>query len=174
MRLIRKLLLILLAFIAMVLGLAFFIPAEFKVEASIDVNQSVTETKNEFSDPDTWKEWTNWKINDSAKTDETNLAFIPVPGMGDAGFSGKLYQFKPVEVISEEHWSFEAGETGSKINWKSTGSLSYPLGRIYGLVFSDFRRSEMEAQLDSLRNFLESSIDVPPTPLDQPATLQPE
>ena len=48
MRLIRKLLLILLAFIAMVLGVAFFIPAEFKVEASIDFNQTVTETNNEF------------------------------------------------------------------------------------------------------------------------------
>ncbi len=174
MRLIRKSLLILLAFIAMVLAVAWFIPADFSIESSIEVNQPLIETQNEFSDPEAWKEWTNWKINDSVQTDETVLAFIPVPGMGDAGFSGKLYQFKPVEVISEELWSFESGETGSKINWKSSGTLSYPLGRIYGLFFSEIRRSEMEARLDSLRNYLESTIDVPPAPLDQPATLQPE
>jgi hypothetical protein len=174
MRFIRKTLVILLAFVAMVLVVAWFIPADFNIQASIDVNQPIAETKTEFSDPESWKEWTNWKINDSVKTEETTLAFIPVPGMGDAGFSGKLYQFKPFEVVSEENWTFEVGETGCKINWKSTGTLSYPIGRIFGLFFSDTRRSEMESRLDSLRNYLESSIDVPPIPINEPATWQPE
>lgn len=174
MRLIRKILLILLAFVAMVLCIAWFLPATFTVDATIDINQSLEESEQEFSETENWSEWIDWKLTDSAESDMKALSFVPLPGKGEHIFSGTLLQISPVEVASKETWSFEATETGSRIHWTSSGTLEYPLGRIYGLVLPEFRRTEMQARLDSLRNFLESASNVPPQPLQQVPLYQPE
>lgn len=173
MRILGKLLSVVLAFGLMVLAIAWFLPAHFKTEVRVEINQSLADTRKEFGDTAAWAPETQIRIGDTLPKEGQTGAFLPLRN-DSLVYEGRLVSLKPIELHSTERWTFEATESGSAITWTSEGLLPYPIGRLYGLMFGGLRESHMQARLDSLRVFMESEMDVPPKPVEEHLLEHPE
>lgn len=173
MRILKKLLIVLLAFIVTVLIIGWFLPEKSIIEVSTEINQSLPKTRSEFKDTTMWLTFKRYRIGDSLLKENDIGFFIPQTDSPQV-YSGLLVTKIPAELRSVEEFRFDTAASGSKITWTSTSTLAYPLGRYWGLFMPDARRNIMKNQLDSMRVFMESALNEPPKPVDYNATTQPD
>jgi hypothetical protein len=173
MRVFKKLLLVLMAFVATVLVIGWFLPETSTLEVSTEVNQGLAETRAEFGDSGMWTMMKRYRIGDSSMRDGQLGFFIPTADSLQV-YRGMLVTKVPAELRSTEEFRFDTSASGSKITWTSKSTLTYPLGRYWGLFMPDSRRNTMKNQLDSMRVFMESALNEPPQPVDFSATTQPD
>lgn len=173
MRVLKKLLLVLLAFAATVLIIGWFLPDKTTIEVSAEINQSLPKTRLEFKDSTLWMTFKRYHIGDSMLKENDIGFFIPQADSPQV-YRGLLVTKVPAELRSVEEFRFDTAASGSKITWTSVSSLSYPLGRYWGLFMPNSRRVTMKNQLDSLRVYMESALNEPPKPVDFNATIHPD
>lgn len=173
MRVLKKLLLVLLAFIATVLIIGWFLPNKTTIEVSAEINQGLPKTRAEFKDTTLWMTFRRYRIGDSLLVEDDIGFFIPQTD-SPLVYRGLLVTKIPAELRSVEEFRFDTAASGSKITWTSTSELTYPLGRYWGLFMPDTRRASMKNQLDSMRVFMESALNEPPRPVDFSAPSQPD
>ncbi len=180
MRILKKTILIIIAFIAMVLAIALFLPSTFSISRSIEINTSSKTVYNQVSDFSTWKEWAPWNIKDPiSKNSFTGIAgqqghsnHFTGEEMGDGTITisecnpfslivNKINIASPAKMQLDDIWKFDTTENGTNVTWTSKGELDYPLGRLYGLMINQLLGDEMETGLDSLKSYSEAIIEEP-------------
>lgn len=180
MRILKKITLIVIAFVAMVLLIAFFLPASYSITRSIEINAPAELIYKQVGDFSTWTSWEPWSMKDPNAKHE----FVGIPGtqghalifkgkeLGEGTWSiqtctpssliiNQLNLTEPAEIHMTDIWKFETTANGSHVEWTSGGDLSYPIGRLYGLMLNSVLGNKMHEGLDSLKVFSESMIEVP-------------
>ncbi|HOY49928.1 MAG TPA: SRPBCC family protein [Flavobacteriales bacterium] len=187
MRILKKTALIVIAFIAMVLVIALFLPKTYSISRFIEINSSTEVVYNQVSDFSTWKEWDPWSRNDQ----RVKIQLNGIPGkpghqrhymggeMGEGKMTisactpyslliSKIEVTEPATLQFEDIWTFDGTENGTKVTWTSKGDLDYPFGRLYGLMINQLLGNEMADGLDSLKSYTEA---MPEEPITNPHEL---
>lgn len=177
---------IILAFIAMLLIVAAFLPAKYTIIRTIEVNRSGLNVYNRIADLYRFKEWDPWTSGDKEAKNEIHGVMgqtghsrtikhdnreDKITFLGNVGLDSIFMKRETTSDIikrSAETWAFEKTDNGTTVSWKSEVELSYPLGRFYGFFNKNQHEQEMTATLDKLKDISESDADQPPKPLVVP------
>jgi hypothetical protein len=180
MRILKKTLLVIVAFVAMVLLIAAFLPSSYSIARSIEINAPAEVVYKQVGDFSTWISWEPWSMKDS----KAKHIYSGIPGTqghsryfkGDEIGEGTLTiqtctppsliisqmdVIEPAEIHMTEIWKFETTANGTHVEWTSSGDLSYPIGRLYGLMLNSVLGNKLHEGLDSLKVFSEAMIEVP-------------
>lgn len=155
MKWIKRILIVLIALIAIALIIPIFLASSYKVERSIVIKTDAAKIMSQVSDLKKWDFWSPWKPQDTAATYTYNdtigkNAFMEwegkIVGTGnlriiaiDSGksISYRLTFLKPFKSKSTGSFIFETTGEGTKVTWMDEGALPWPIGRWMGL-FIDF------------------------------------
>jgi hypothetical protein len=167
---------IVLVLLFMILVPPFFLNPQFHYEKSIIVKQPLNQVYQEMKSFNTWTTWSPWNTSDStAKYDY----------LGNAGSKGSTIAWqgedigvgsntivellpnkyiknllvlkKPFESKADDLWEFDSTASGTKITWTNKAPLSYPFGRIRGLIMNKKLHHEYDEALDRLKETLETN-----------------
>jgi hypothetical protein len=74
--------------------------------------------------------------------------------------NGELNFEKPFKATGKDVWNFE--EEGSKtiVTWTSSGELSYPFGRLFGLTLNETLSKQEQRGLENLKKVCEALPDM--------------
>jgi effector-binding domain-containing protein len=175
MKWIKRILLTLIAIIALALIVAFLLPSSYKVERSVIIVSDATKIMSQVTDLKKWDFWSPWKPHDTAATYTYNdtvgkNAFMSwkgkIVGTGNlritAVDTGKSISYnlafvEPYENKSTGSYIFEKAPEGTKVTWTNEGKLSWPVGRWMG-VFMNFDKMlgpDFEKGLSLLKSHVE-------------------
>jgi hypothetical protein len=180
---ILKNLLIALAVIVVVAGIVlYFLPKEFTVSNSIEINRPAGMVYAQISDYNKWGTWDPWmKMDPDAKvtiegtpgTAGQKMSWQgKKSGVGNitvvsAGFNDFIYSdlemVKPVKSSGKDMLKLEAEGDKTKITWTNRGGLPFPGGRIFGLFVN---KMYGKAQTDGLQA-LKTAVEAMPMPAAQ-------
>jgi len=161
---------VILAIIALVFVVAIFLPSEYKVERSAEINKPVTMIfgyVSDFNNFHSWNPWTPLEPNhsytvsgDSGQVGHKYLWEGEIIGSGNMIFT----KFIPFDLIKSDinflspqkakgvvEWAFDGTENSTTVSWSLTGSADYPLGRYYGLMMDGFLGPSFEEGMNSLK-----------------------
>ena len=170
MKILKNLLIIIVAIIALLLIVAVFLPSEYRVERSVEINKPAEEVYNyvaDFNNFYTWNPWTPMEVGhafevtgDSAKVGQKYFWEGKVIGSGQMTFT----ELKPYELIKsdieflspqqgkgEVDWVFAGSGNGTKVTWGITGESDYPIGRYFGLMMDSFLGQNFEDGMKNLK-----------------------
>ena len=174
MKVIKSILLVLIALIALVLIVALFLPSEYEVSRSTEIGKSpelVYKSLNTFQNRTEWDPWAEMDPSSEAiitgpdsgvgaswawkgkKTGEGNLTIMKVEE--NKHIESALVFTAPMAMESKVFWDLEATATGTKVKWTTSGELDYPMGKIYGLFIDGSLGPDLEKGLANLKGLLE-------------------
>jgi effector-binding domain-containing protein len=147
MKVLKIVLMIILAIVILFLVVAAFMPSSYHIERSIDINQPVELVFEQVADLNNFEQWSPWNEMEPS-------AYSPVEGMGvgqvskwDGDTVGKgaltvtgiteyesltqsLKFEEPFEGAAEITFTFVQNENGTiKVTWSTIGELGYPVAR---------------------------------------------
>ncbi len=163
------------AFLALLFIVAGLLSSRYSVERSIVVDVPVDSVFNIVSDLNTWTNWNPWLQVDTTMrsnivlTDSISGSYWEWKsqhlGSGKLTISNaikpnkidaKMVFFMPKKSTIDEYWSFDPeGNDSTEIIWRHDGDLSYPIGRIMGLLSDNLLGPTFEEGLHNLKNYLE-------------------
>jgi len=177
MKILRTLLIIILAFILLFLVVALFLPSSYTLERTIEIKQPMEKVYNAVLDYNLRLQWDPWLAKDLTAT--TSIIGGDSTGVGaqwswdgeivGAGFErveevvpfesiDAILQFtRPQEMASDINWDFEPISEGTKVTWTISGKLRYPIERYIGLMMDRFLGKDFEHGLESLKVLLETA-----------------
>lgn len=167
---------IVLVFLFMILVPPFFLNPQFHFEKSIIVKQPLEQVYQQVNSFNTWTIWSPWNKSDSTARYDY---------LGNSGSKGSTIAWqgeligvgsntivellpnkyiktllvlkKPFESKADDLWEFDSTASGTKITWSHKASLSYPFGRIRGLMMNKKLHQEYDEALDRLKKTLEKN-----------------
>lgn len=167
---------IVLILLFIILILPLFLSSKFHFKKSIIIKLPVEQTYQQVKSFDTWVIWSPWNRSDStAKYDylgSTGTKGSTIAWQGEIIGVGSntimelspnkyiknlLVLKKPFESNVDGLWEFESTESGTKITWTVDAPLSYPFGRIRGLITDKKLQQDYEKALDRLKDTLENN-----------------
>jgi hypothetical protein len=130
----------------------YFLPSHYQVSNTIEINKPIQLVFGEVADFNKWKDWSPWTQMEPTAT----LTIEGKPGtvghkmswsgrqlgegsatIGDVnpylGIATDLDFVKPMKTTSKDYWIFEPKGDKTLATWRSSGDLSYPIGRLIGL-----------------------------------------
>ncbi len=170
----KKILIFIVALIALLLIMAIFLPSSYKVERSATFNASAEEVYNQVVDLNNYLKWNPWsKMDPEAKqtvAEKSSGIGASWSWHGEVVGKGSLTITKAIEYKSIETklvmieprqdeglgtWLFE--ETGGKttVTWSMEGELGYPIGRYMGLFMDNMLGEQFETGLDNIKKIVE-------------------
>jgi effector-binding domain-containing protein/uncharacterized protein YndB with AHSA1/START domain len=191
MKFLRGLLFTVIAVIILILVVAIFLPAEVNVSRKIMIAKPVQHVYSMAVDFNHRTKWDPWlKMDPNA---ETNIVTVD-------GFIGSKYSWKGNEIGSGEmvieevkpneyikssikffeqdsegvvEWMFKEIDTGSEVEWKFSSNVSYPIGRIFGVIMKGMLKSQLDEGLKGIKKLCDNEPYVmfksdPPTLGDLP------
>lgn len=174
MGILKKVLIGVVAIIALFLLIAAFLSGEYRVERSTVVNTSPDVVYPLVAELEQWKNWSPWvEMEPAAK-----YTFTGEPGKAGSKWSWKgeivgegslqhdelvenksikssLAFISPQPMTSVEEWSFEPTDGGTRVVWIDEGELGYPIGRYFGLFLDDMLGKDFEKGLEKLKALAE-------------------
>jgi Polyketide cyclase / dehydrase and lipid transport len=182
MKILKTIFYVILGLIALIFVVALFLPSEYKVERSVEINKPVGIVFGYVADFNNFREWNPWSSLEPNHSFEVS---------GDSGQVGQKYhwdgniigtgemiftELKPYELIKSDilflapeqangvvDFIFDGEENRTKISWSLTGSADYPLGRFFGLMMDSFLGPDFEKGMINLKNMCESK-EIQPAP----------
>lgn len=174
MKVLKIILLVLVILVAILLVVAAFLPSDFKVARSIEINQPVQVVFNTLDNYKKQPAWDPWLPMDP----EAEVVFSgPDSGVGATySWKGKIIGsgkmtiieiqenetikynlefFEPQPMASKISWELEPTATGTRAIWTNYGTLSYPVERFMGLMLDGMLGPDFERGLNNLKNLLE-------------------
>jgi hypothetical protein len=87
----------------------------------------------------------------------------------------KLVFKKPMTSEADDYFLLEPTSTGTKVTWRNTGNLPYPVGRFFGLGVEGMLGPQFEEGLAGVKSIAESIEEPPPPPMTEetPAETKP-
>ena len=166
----------LLSIIGLFLIVAAFLPSQFTVSRSIEINKPVDSVYTVVADFGQFPKWNPWAgyekegmltytISGVAGTVGNAYAWVgPETGAGSMTINaiepGKtiaqdLIFTAPFPSASVVTWTFEPTASGTKATWSNTGKSDYPVGRIFGVMMDKMIGPDFEKGLSKLKATLE-------------------
>jgi effector-binding domain-containing protein/uncharacterized protein YndB with AHSA1/START domain len=165
--------------VALLLVIAIFLPSNFHVERSIEIDKSITtvfQTAVDMNQRAKWDPWIELEPDAEIKVEMT-------PEIIGSGYSwngkvigeGKITikEFKPDELIkskitfiapqsmeSDVIWTFKESNKNTNVTWAFEGSLSYPIEKWSGLFMDKFMGPQFEKGLSNFKQLVESLPDM--------------
>jgi hypothetical protein len=177
MKIVKGIFYLILTLIALLFIVAIFLPSQYRVERSVEVNQPVGIVYGYVADFNNFHQWSPWTILDPNH---------PYEVTGDSGKVGQKYfwdgdligsgymvftEFKPYDLIISDivflapqegegvvDWKFNSNDNKTKVTWGLTGNADYPLGRYYGLMMDNFLGKSFEEGMSNLKKEVEKNI----------------
>lgn len=174
MKVLKIILLVVVILVVILLVVAAFLPSEFKVSRSIEINQPVEIVFNTIDNYKKQPQWDPWLPQDP----EAQVVFAgPDSGVGATySWSGKIIGsgkmtiveieenksikcnlefFEPQPMASKICWKLDPTAAGTHVTWTNHGTLSYPVERFFGLMLDGMLGPDFERGLNNLKNLLE-------------------
>ena len=170
MRTMLKILAIFLAFVAMLCGIAYFLPASYSIEHTTEIAVQPDTCINRLRSSQTWD---LWNVERSGKsTGREAILFEPDKQQIQAGVNGKFTRRAIAKQISFDTIWVDECPAGSIIRWKSAVQCNFPIGRIIGLLNRNEFDTQVNQQLDAFQRFMDESTLGPPVELNQEKAVE--
>ena len=185
---IKKLLYVLIGIIALLLVVALFLPSTYSVERSVEIAKPPEVVYPLVADYNNWLKWSPWpKMDPEAKQTVTGTPGTPghswswdgeTSGVGrmtlasaeeNRSVRAKLVFKKPMESEADDSILLEPTPTGTKVTWRNSGNLPYPIGRFFGLGIEGMLGPQFEEGLAGVKSIAENM----PMTEEAPAEAQP-
>jgi len=175
MKILKGIFFVILGIIALLFIVALFLPSEYKVERSVEINKPVELVYGHVSDFNNFHGWNPWtplepdhtyKVSgDSGKVGQKYYWEGEIIGSGEMEFlelkpfsfiQSNIRFLAPQQAEGKVYWNFEGDELNSKVTWSIMGSVDYPLGRYYGIMMDGFLGPSFEDGMNNLKLKCES------------------
>lgn len=185
---IKKLSYLLIGIIAIILVVAALLPGSYTVERSIEIAKPPEVVYPLVADYNNWLKWSPWpKMDPEAKQTVSGTAGAPghswswegeTSGVGsmtlalaeeNRSVQSKLVFKKPMASEADDSILLEATPTGTKVTWRNTGNLPYPVGRFFGLGVEGMLGPQFEQGLAGIKSLAES-MEAPAPPMTEETT----
>jgi hypothetical protein len=160
MRYFLKIVATFLAFVAMLLAIAYLLPASYTVEETTEIAVHPDTCINRLHNAQTWNLWRKADGPDS-------IAFEPDKPMIPKGLSGVFTRNLNIKQVSIDTVWVDECPAGSVIRWRSEVRCDFPIGRITGLFNRGTIGKQVKEQLDIFQRYLDESTLGPPVKIDQ-------
>ncbi len=175
MKILRKISLAIVAIIVLFFVVAIFLPSEYKVERSIEINLPADSIYNYVADFNNFQAWNPWTplepghkyevTGDSASVGQRYFWEGKTIGSGQMTFT----ELKPYSYIKSDieflkpnsgkgivEWNFEQQGNSTKVTWGIIGEAGYPIGRYFGLMMDGFLGKSFEDGMKNLKKNCEA------------------
>lgn len=166
---------IILGLLAFVLLAAALMPGKYLVEKSVIIKQPAAEVYNKVADLNFYNIWNPWQKQDpdamssitgnpmqvghkyywnGKKVGEGSLTIRSV--MPSKAINFDLQFIKPFKSEAIDAWDFTETADGTKVVWRNTGSLPFPIARLMGPSLNKQLNKQFEEGLKNLKQLCES------------------
>ena len=174
MKILKGIFYVILAIIALFLIVALFLPSEYKVERSVQINKPVGVVYDYVADFNNFHEWNPWTqfepghsyevSGDSAAVGQKYFWKGEIIGSGQMIFTNlkqnesinATIEFLPEQGTGVVEWIFDGDSTSTSVNWILTGSADYPVGRYMGIMMDSFLGQNFEDGMQKLKEKCEA------------------
>ncbi len=179
MKFLKWLGIVLASIIALILLIPLFLPSDFHVERSTEIERSpeiVFQTAVDMNQRANWDPWLEMEPNAEVKVEMT-------PEIIGSGYHWKgieigegkmtIKEFVPNKLIKSDIefiaprsssaqviWNFENSDKGTKVTWAFEGDLSYPLEKWMGLFMDMMLSESFEKGLKNFKELVESKPEM--------------
>ena len=173
MRVLKIAALVIVAFSVVVFGVGAFLPKDFRVERSIEIEAPPEVVFDEVSSLKSWGAWSPWVARDPSID---NVYSGPDSGVGatvswtseksGAGSQTVTRSERPERIETAldfgdmgqptSDWSFEPSGEGTKVTWGLSGETSGPLGGYFAAMMDGMVGADYEDGLRRLKEVIES------------------
>lgn len=181
MKALKILVLAIVGLVGLLLIIAAFLPAEYRIERSVMIEAHPEVVFDYVADFHRWSNWSPWEPLDpeadiTISGDGTGVGAImswdgEIMGKGSLTFTGitrptevrsRLVFTDPYAMSSEDVWTLEAVEGGTLLTWSDEGTLSWPLERWFGLTLDSQLGPDFERGLANIKRIVELAPHPPP------------
>lgn len=174
MKILKTLLIIVLALIGILLVVGIFLPRQVTVVSTAEYEKPPEVLYSQVVDFKNYKKWNPWTQTDP---NAENIISEPSHGVGaqwqwegdEVGIGrmktietqapqmikNELYLMKDGEP-SFDLWTFEEIEKGTKVTWKNEITLSYPVGVFLGMFMESILKEDQEQGFENLRSLVKN------------------
>lgn len=163
------------AFIALFLLVAAVLPGTYTVERSIEIDRPPALVYAQVTDYNAWLEWSPWPQMDpnakhtvngapgtvgmtwSWEGDELGVGAMTIAALDENRSLHSTLEFKePMQSIADDYVELEPLDGGrTRVTWRNTGELPYPVGRYFGLGMDGMLGPQYEDGLQNLKALCE-------------------
>ncbi|MES2733307.1 MAG: SRPBCC family protein [Bacteroidota bacterium] len=174
MRIFKTIFLSIASLLALLLLIAIFLPSQYHVERTIEINKPTPAVFEEVADFNHWLAWNPWTemeptahntISGTPKTvgshwawegKEIGVGSLTIQAISpNQSIKSKLAMLQPQAMEADDSWLFEPTDKGTKVIWSNTGKLSYPVERYFGLFMNKILGEQYETGLLKLKQVVE-------------------
>lgn len=178
---------VLLMIVALFLIIPLFMASSYSVERSTVIDRPVGEVFPQVADFNNWIEWNPWSEMEPAARNV--IVGAPMTEGSSWRWEGKVIGagtltivklepnrliesdlvFKaPMQSTADDSWQFETtADGGTKVTWKNSGGLDYPVGRWFGSMVEDQLGGQFERGLANLK----ARCEALPVPVQHDSTM---
>jgi hypothetical protein len=175
---------VVLALVVLFLAVALVLPSSYTLERSIEIAKPPGVVYEVVSDYNTWLEWSPWPKADPAASqtvtgepgvvgmkwswegEELGVGSMTLASVEEGrSVHSTLVFVEPMASTADDYVILEPTETGTRVTWRNTGELPWPIGRYFGLAVEGMLGGQYEEGLASLKRLCESL----PEPASEPA-----
>lgn len=173
MRVLKIAALVLLALVVLVLGVGAFLPKDFRVERSIDIDAAPEVVFDQVNALRNWEAWSPWIARDLSIQNQFEG---PEAGVGakviwTSEKSGNGSQTitrseRPTRIETKldfgemgqpnADWTFEASDVGVRVTWGLSGTSAGPLGGYFAKMMDGWVGADYEDGLARLKGVAEA------------------
>ena len=170
MRLVLKITSVVLALLATLLVIAFFLPNQYSIEHATEIVVNRDTCLVMLRSPQTWSIWMS--PEEENKDKKRYIEFKADAEMIASGLNGRFTQDNLIHQTSMDTIWIESSPAGSLIHWKSVWPCAFPFGRYAGLIYKLDWEEQVQQRLNALQKYLDESTLGPPVQLDQEEAIQ--
>ena len=161
--------------VALFLVVAAVLPGSYTVERTIEIDRAPSVVYSQVTDYNSWLEWSPWPKMDAAAKHTVNGTPGTVGmtwswsgtelGVGamtiaalepNRSLHSKLEFKEPMQSLADDYVDLEPTEGGgTRVTWRNTGELPYPVARYFGLGMDGMLGPQYEEGLRNLKALCE-------------------
>ncbi len=165
---------LLLAAVVIVVGIGLFLPNDYRVERSIEIDATPEAVFDQVNTLKNWNAWSPWAARDPSIE---NTYSGPEAGVGskvtwtseDSGNGSQTITFSERPKRIETHldfgemgrpkadWTFEPSEEGVRVTWGLSGTAGGPLGGYFAKMMDGWVGADYEDGLSRLKKVVEGA-----------------
>ena len=176
MKILKKILVGVFAIVILFLLAALFMPATYHVERSVVIQQPVEKVYSQVSNLNAWADWNPWTKMDPTvqstitgsgyeigsvwawKGEEVGVGSLTIQELEPNKLMQSRLAFQEPQMFeSDDIWTFEAINGGTRVTWINEGKLGYPVDRVFGLFMDGMLGKDFELGLANLKHITENS-----------------
>ena len=176
MKLFKKILAGIFAVVVLFLMVALFLPSTYHVERSVVIRQPVEKVYTQVSNLNYWADWNPWTKMDptventitgsgheigsvwSWEGEEVGVGSLTIQELEPNRFIQSRLAFQEPQMFeSDDIWTFEPVDEGTRVTWINEGKLRYPVDRLFGLFMDSMLGKDFEQGLSNLKQVTENS-----------------